>query len=140
MELSVSLYGKSAARNAAKTARPTSALAMMSSGRLRINPPAGCCAATSPIAAERDARHVNVVRMRILIALPHVQIGNSHRHRQRLHAVKRIDELREIQSRQLEVNRVFLVATGHGTVGRCNRTDLFVADAFRQRLLDYGEQ
>src|SRR5216683_2278936 len=68
----------------------------------------------SSILAQRGTGHVDVVGMGVRRALPDVQVGNGDRHAQRLHAVQRVDDLREAQAAELEVDGVLLVTARHG--------------------------
>src|SRR5260370_8058123 len=94
----------------------------------------------SSILAQRGTGHVDVVGMGVRRALPDVQVGNGDRHAQRLHAVQRVDDLREAQAAELEVDGVLLVTARHGLVGGCDRGDLLLPPALVERLPNYAHK
>ena len=47
--------------------------------------------------------------MGILVALAHVQVGDRHGHREGLHAIEDVDDLREVQPGEFEVDGVLLI-------------------------------
>src|SRR6202522_71089 len=102
---------------------------------------AGASPRASGVLGERNTGEVNVVRMRVLGAALDAKGGDANRHRQRIDAVERIDQLREIHVVELQLHAVLGEAVGELAIGAgSDRANLVAPDALGHRRFDHGEQ
>src|SRR5580698_4093341 len=90
---------------------------------------------------QRDAGYLDIVGMGILEAARDVHVGYFDRRRQGFDAVQRIDDLREADVLQLELDVVLDEAVGEFAIGAgSDRCDFIVTDAGGERFLDHREE
>src|SRR5271167_4043719 len=95
---------------------------------------------TSSVLRERDTGEVHVVGMRVLVAALDANSGHSNRHRQRIDAIERVNQLSEIHVGELQLHTVLGKAVGELAIGAGrDRSDLVATDTFGHRAFDYGE-
>src|SRR5579862_2376026 len=102
---------------------------------------AGASAGASSVLCERNTGEVNVVRMRVLGAALDANVRNADRHRQRIDAVERVDQLRKIHVGQLQLHAELGEAVGELAIGAGrDRANLVAADTLGHRGFDDREQ
>src|SRR5208337_2160466 len=95
----------------------------------------------SGVLGERDTGEVNVVRMRVLGAALDANVRHADRHRERIDAVERVDQLSEIHVFELQLHAVFGETVAELAIGAGrDRANLLAADALGHRRFDDREQ
>src|ERR1700722_15464477 len=96
---------------------------------------------TSSVLRERNTGEVNVVRMRVLGSALDSNIRDANRHRQRIDAVERVHQLREIHVGQLQLHAELGESVAELAIGAGgDRADLVAPDTLGHRGFDHGEQ